>query len=79
MIDEDKIEKAAKEYAEKNKKLRADNQSLKTKVNSTQKNILDSMEAESGKELIQSNDTNLSHSDMKNNNNANVISLEKKI
>ena len=65
--------------AEKNKKLRADNQSLKTKVNSTQKNILDSMEAESGKELIQSNDTNLSQSDMKNNNYANVISLEKKI
>ena len=62
--------------AEKNKKLRADNASLKSKVNNNPRsNISESIE-ESGKEMIQNN-TNIS--ELKNNNNFNVISLEKKI
>ena len=63
--------------AEKNKKLRADNASLKSKVgNNPRSNISESVEGESGKEMIQNN-TNIS--ELKNNNNFNVISLEKKI
>ena len=63
--------------AEKNKKLRADNASLKSKVNNNPRsNISESIEGESGKEMIQNN-TNIS--ELKNNNNFNVISLEKKI
>ena len=63
--------------AEKNKKLRADNASLKNKVgNNPRSNISESVEGESGKEMIQNN-TNIS--ELKNNNNFNVISLEKKI
>ena len=65
--------------AEKNKKLRADNASLKSKVNNNPRsNISESIEGESGKEMIQNN-TNISGQSELKNNNYNVISLEKKI
>ena len=65
--------------AEKNKKLRADNTSLKSKVsNNPRSNISESIEGESGKEMIQNN-TNISGQSELKNNNYNVISLEKKI
>ena len=65
--------------AEKNKKLRADNTSLKSKVsNNPRSNISESIEGENGKEMIQNN-TNISGQSELKNNNYNVISLEKKI